>query len=180
MARRRRPILRFCSMRNRLGWVSEWRSPPKQSSVMLRRTAILAAVTAVLVAAPARGDVTGAIVVRLLVDPTPAGVTWSYTGAGTSFLLGRGITKHSIDSVAAGAYRISERSPDPNRPSTLTGITCTDPSGGSKGTIATATAFIQLAAGETVTCVFTHRAFGPKPTTDAQSIAEQFAPTLRL
>jgi hypothetical protein len=148
--------------------------------MMLRLAAILAAVTAALVAAPARGDVTGTIVVRLLVDPAPAGVSWSYTGAGTSFSLGLGITKHSIGAVPAGTYTIAERSPDPNRPQTLTGITCTDPSGGSKGSVANATASIHLAAGETVTCVFTHRAFGPKPTTDAQSIAEQFAPTLRL
>src|SRR4051812_10291886 len=104
--------------------------------MMLRLATILAAVAAVLVAAPARGDVTGTIVVQLLTDPTPAGVSWSYTGAGTSFVLGLGVREHSIGSLAAGTYTISERSPDPNRPPTLTVITCTDPSGGSKGTIA--------------------------------------------
>jgi hypothetical protein len=148
--------------------------------MMLRRVAILAAVTAVLVAPSARADVSGTIVVQLLTDPTPAGVSWSYTGAGTTFVLGLGVTKHSIGSLAAGTYTISERSPDPNRPPTLTGITCTDPSGGSKGTVATATASIHLAAGETVRCLFVHRALGPMPTVDAASLAQQFAPTLRL
>jgi hypothetical protein len=146
----------------------------------LRRVATLAALTAVLVAAPARGDATGTVVVQLLTDPTPAGVSWNYTGTGTSFALGQGVTKHSLGSLTAGTYTISERSPDPNRPATLTGITCADTSGDSKGTIANATATIHLAAGETVNCVFVHRALGPMPTSAALSLAQQYAPTLRL
>jgi hypothetical protein len=147
---------------------------------MARRIALLALVAASLVAAPARAAGNGTIVVRLAVDPVPAGVAWTYTGAGTSFRLGLGTTSHTIGNLTAGTYTIGERSPDPQRPSTLTGVTCSDPSGGSKGTIATATATVRLAADETVVCTFTHRALGPVPTAAALDLAQQFAPTLRF
>jgi hypothetical protein len=148
--------------------------------MMLPRAVVVATVATLLVAASARGEATGTIVVELRTDPTPAGVAWSYTGAGTSFALGLGVAKKSIGSLAAGTYTIVETSKDSNLPPTLSGITCSDPSGGSRGTIAQATASIRLAAGETVTCVFTHRAFGPKPSAATISLAQQFAPTLRF
>jgi hypothetical protein len=148
--------------------------------MMLRRLAAAAALAAALLAAPAHAEDTGTIVVGLAVDPTPAGVAWSYAGAGATFDLGKGRTAHTITGLAAGTYTIAERSPDLNRPATLTGIACKDPSGGSKGTIANATAAIRLAAGETVACVFTHRALGPPATGTAAALANQFAPTLRL
>jgi hypothetical protein len=141
----------------------------------LRRPAVLA-LAAALLAGPARAASQGTIVVRLAADPTPAGRAWSYTGAGTSFTLGLGATQHTIGALADGTYTIAEGAAD----STLTGVACSDPSGGSKATLATRTATIRLSGGETVTCVFTHRAFGPKPTASALALAEQFAPTLRL
>jgi hypothetical protein len=147
---------------------------------MPRWTATLAAVAGLLLASSARAEETGTIVVQLRAEPAPAGLSWSYTGPGTTFAVGLGVTKHSIGSLGAGTYTIVETSPGSGRPPTLTGVTCSDPSGGSKGTIARAAASIRLAAGETVTCVFTHRAFGPKPTAAAISLAQQFAPTLRF
>lgn len=146
----------------------------------LRRICILASVAAALLAAPARAADDGTIVVRLVTDPSPAGASWSYAAAGTTFTLGLGVTHHSVASLADGTYTVAESTGDPTRPPTLTGISCTDPSGGSRGSLTTATATVRLAAGETVTCTFTHRALGPKPTASALALAGQFAPTLRL
>jgi hypothetical protein len=139
---------------------------------------LVAAVTlaAALLAVPARAETQGRIVVQLVTEPAPAGLTWSYSGAGTTFALGLGVASHTLGSLGDGTYTIAETSPS----STLTGIACTDPSGGSKGTISTRTASVRLSGGETVTCVFTHRAFGPKPEAAALALARQFAPTLRL
>jgi hypothetical protein len=148
--------------------------------MMFRRAAIVAAVAGAIVAAPVRAEGGGTIVVQLLADPAPAGVAWSYAGAGTTFRLGLGVTRQAIRSLADGSYTIVESSPDPSRPQTLTGITCSDPSGDSRGTLASASASVRLAAGETVTCVFSHSALGPKATADALSLAREFAPTLRL
>jgi len=152
--------------------------------MMLRRPLALGALVAaslVVAAAPyARMAETGTLVIRLVTDPAPPGVSWSYGGAGASFQLGLAASQRSITNLAAGPYRIAERSTDPNRPSTLTAVTCSDPSSDSKGDLATASATVSLAAGETVTCTFTHRALGPRSAASAAALARQFAPTLRL
>jgi hypothetical protein len=140
------------------------------------RIRLAALVVLLVVATPARGADTGTIVVRLLTDPSPAGVAWSYAGLDTPFSLGLAGTSHTASALAPGTYRIVETSPDPNRPPTLTGIVC----GASKGDLASATATVTLAAGETVTCTFTHRALGPTPSASAAALAAQYAPTLRL
>jgi hypothetical protein len=140
------------------------------------RLAGAVALAAALLAVPARAGTQGTIVVQLVAEPAPAGLSWSYSGAGATFSLGLGVTRHTLGPLRDGSYTIAEASPG----STLTGITCTDPSGGSRGTIATRTATVRLSGGETVTCVFTHRALGPKPASAAVALAQQFAPTLRL
>ncbi|MGZ4423032.1 MAG: hypothetical protein ACXVWO_17135, partial [Gaiellaceae bacterium] len=53
-------------------------------------------------AGAAEGGV-GAIVVRLVTDPTPPGVAWSYSGLGHVFQLHAAGTK-TISSLADGTY----------------------------------------------------------------------------
>jgi hypothetical protein len=129
--------------------------------------------------AGAHGAATGTIVVRLVTDPSPAGVAWTYAGAGAPFQLGAGSTEHSVTGLADGTYRLTEK-PTAAGPGTLTALGCADPSGGSRTALASATADVALSSGETVTCTFTHRALGPRPAASAVALAEQFAPTLRL
>lgn len=130
-------------------------------------------------AAPARTADGGTIVVRLVTDPAPAGVTWTYRGAGAAFELGADATAQTVAGLAAGSYRIGERATLPG-PVTLTAVQCVDPSRDSQASVQSATADVVLAAGETVTCTFTHRALGPRPSAAAVALAKQYAPTLRL
>jgi hypothetical protein len=143
---------------------------------VLLRLLAAAALAASLLAFPARAATQGTIVVQLVADPAPAGTAWSYSGAGATFSLGLGVTKHAVGPLADGTYTIVESPPG----ATLTGIACTDPSGGSGGALASRTATVRISGSETVTCVFTHRALGPKPAASALALAQQFAPTLRL
>ncbi|HVH51228.1 MAG TPA: hypothetical protein VM690_03715, partial [Gaiellaceae bacterium] len=51
---------------------------------------------------------TGSIVVRLLTDPTPPGVAWSYSGVGQSFQLRASGSTKTISGLADGTYRLVE------------------------------------------------------------------------
>ena len=143
----------------------------------------LAAAICLGVAASAAGAAerdTGSIVVRLLTDPAPAGVAWSYSGAGPPFQLRASGSAKTISSLADGTYRLVEAGAAPGQPKTLTSLTCADPSGGTSVDTATATATIALTSGETVTCTFSHRALGPRPAASAVQLAAKYAPVLRF
>ena len=140
--------------------------------------AALAVAFAALVGS-ARAAGTGTLVVRLVTDPSPPGVTWTYAGAGPAFRLGTGSTAQRTVSLPAGTYHLAE-TPTGGGAASLTALTCTDPTRDTHVSLATATVDATLAAGETVTCTFTHRALGPQPAASALALAEQFAPTLRL
>jgi hypothetical protein len=122
----------------------------------------------------------GSIVVRLLTDPTPAGVAWSYSGVGQGFQLRASGTTKTISGLTDGTYRLVEAGAAAGQPETLTSITCVDPSGDTAVNAASATATVALSSGETVTCTFTHRALGPRPAASAVQLAAKYAPVLRL
>jgi hypothetical protein len=144
-----------------------------------------AAAVAALLAAPAlaagtgTGTGTGTIVVRLVTDPAAAGVTWRYSGVGSTFELGDQMRERPVTGLAPATYQLREVAA-PGGAETLTGLACADPSHDSTAKVSTATETVALAAGETVTCTFTHRALGPRPSAAATALAERFAPTLRL
>lgn len=141
--------------------------------------AVAAAAGTLALAATATTQQSGTIVVRLATDPTPAGVTWKYSGAGTAFALGRGTSQHTV-TLQAGTYQLHESSGRVTQPRTLTSLTCVDPSGDTTTSVSTSTASIALQAGETVTCTFTHRALGPLPSAATLALARKYAPVLRL
>ena len=145
-----------------------------------RQVALFIIVAVVLApAVPARAADGGTIVVRLITDPAPAGVTWTYRGAGAAFELGDAAATRTVAGLAAGSYRIGEHPTLPGA-ATLTAVQCVDPSHDSQASVASATATVVLATAETVTCTFTHRALGPRPSAAAVALAKQFAPTLRF
>ena len=131
-------------------------------------------------AASAAHAVGGSIVVRLLTDPTPAGVAWSYSGVGPPFQLRASGTTKTISGLADATYRLVEAGATADEPKTLTSLTCADPSGDTVVNAASATATVALSSGETVTCTFTHRALGPRPAASAVQLAAEYAPVLRL
>lgn len=140
---------------------------------------IVSAMLGAAAGAHARPTGNGTLVVHLVTDPAPAGVSWTYAGAGAAFQLGDGSTSHTVTALGDGSYRLTEK-PAVGGPATLTALLCVDPSSDSHVSVASATADVALAAGETVTCTFTHRALGPRPAASAVALAQQFAPTLRL
>jgi hypothetical protein len=144
----------------------------------MRTLAAAVAVAFAALASSARAADTGTLVVRLVTDPAPPGVAWTYTGAGSSFRLGAGATAQRTVALAAGAYHLRE-SPTAGGPASLTALTCA-PAHAARTSVAGASADVTVEAGETVTCTFTHRALGPRPAASAVALAAQFAPTLRL
>jgi hypothetical protein len=144
----------------------------------LAAAAAVCAGVAVSAAGAAAG--TGSIVVRLVTDPAPAGVAWSYAGVGQAFQLRASGSAKTISSLADGTYRLVETGAVSGQPKTLTSLTCADPSGGTTADAASSTATIELSAGETVTCTFAHRALGPRPAASAAQLAAKYAPVLRL
>jgi hypothetical protein len=122
---------------------------------------------------------TGKIVLRLSADPAPSRTSWSYAGLPSTVVLGNGTTRREID-VPTGTFTVRERPSLAGAPATLTGLTCDDPSHDSHGKVASAAATIVVAADETVSCTFTHRALGPVPPASALALAERFAPELRF
>lgn len=131
-------------------------------------------------AAGAATDGAGSIVVRLLTDPTPTAVAWSYSGVGQAFRLQASGDTKTISGLADGTYRLVEAGAVAGQATTLTALTCADPSGGTAVDVASATATIALSSGETVTCTFTHRALGPRPAAGVIQLATKYAPVLRL
>jgi hypothetical protein len=125
----------------------------------------------------ARGQ-TGTLVVRILTDPSPAGVAWTYSGAGTPFQLGRTATTRTL-SPAAGAFDLTE-APANGQASALTAIACSDPTHDTTTDLKNASVSVNLADGETVTCTFTHRALGPRSAAATLALARTYAPVLRL
>ena len=123
---------------------------------------------------------TGSIVIRLVTDPAPAGVPWSYSGVGPAFQLRASGSAKTVSAVADGTYRLVETAATAGQPTTLTSLTCVDPSGGTTVDVPSATATIALSSGETITCTFTHRALGPRPAATAVQLAQKYAPVLRL
>jgi hypothetical protein len=146
----------------------------------LAKTALLLTVSAVVAsAASAAGRETGSVVVRLVTDPSPPGVSWSYSGLGAPFRLGIGGTQRVV-SMQAGSYRLLEAALDVGQARTLAAIVCSDPSGDTTVDLGGSAAAIALGAGETVTCTFTHRALGPRPAAEAVRLARRYAPLLRF
>jgi hypothetical protein len=124
------------------------------------------------------GTQTGTLVVRLVTDPAPAGIAWTYSGAGTSFQLGRTATSRTL-SLATGTYDLTE-SPASGQASGLTALACSDPTRDTKTDLKAASASVNLGDGETVTCTFTHRALGPRSAAATVALARTYAPLLRL
>jgi hypothetical protein len=143
--------------------------------------AVGAVVTAVALAAGASAGVqqSGTLVVRLVTDPAPPGASWTYSGAGAAFKLGKNGTEQRI-SLSPGTYPLREMPAQSGQANTLTALACRDPNGNTTTSVATATATVGLEDGETVTCTFTHRALGPRSAAAAVALAGQYAPVLRL
>lgn len=118
--------------------------------------------------------------VRLVTDPSPPGVSWSYSGLGAPFRLGIGGTQRVVSGLQPGSYRLLEAAVGLGQARTLTAIACGDPSGDTTVDLGGSAAAIALGAGETVTCTFTHRALGPRPAADAVRLARRYAPLLRF
>jgi len=146
---------------------------------MLVPLAVAAAVAALAVGANAAAQQTGTLIVRLVTDPAPPGVTWKYSGAGTTFKLGRAATERTV-ALQPGTYQLQERVGRTGQPRTLTALACDDPSGDTTTSVAHASASVALQDGETVTCTFTHRALGARPTAAKLALARTYAPVLRL
>ena len=134
---------------------------------------------ALALGATASAQQTGTLVVRLMTDPTPAGATWNYSGAGSAFGLGGGATARTV-ALQPGTYQLRETGGRAGQPRTLTALVCVDPSGDTTTSRATASASVVLGDGETVTCTFTHRALGAPPSAATLALARTYAPVLRL
>src|SRR6478752_4348648 len=146
---------------------------------VLALTAVAATVGALAVGANAAAQQTGTLVVRLVTDPAPPGVTWKYSGAGSAFKLGGVATEHTV-ALQPGTYQLRETGGHVGQPRTLIALVCDDPSGDTTTSVAQASASVALQDGETVTCTFTHRALGARPTAAKLALARTYAPVLRL
>ena len=146
---------------------------------VLASIAVATVAGASAVGATAAGQQTGTLVVRLMTDPAPAGVTWKYSGAGTVFRLGKAATERTV-ALQPGEYQLREASGQKGQPRTLTGLACNDPSGDTTTSVPHAAASVALQDGETVTCTFTHRALGALPSADTLALARTYAPVMRL
>jgi hypothetical protein len=122
---------------------------------------------------------TGTLVVRLVTDPSPPGVSWRYSGAGPAFPLGEGGSERTL-TLAPGTYALRESPGQLGQVSALTALTCRDPSADTTIDLRAATATVALADGETVTCTFTHRALGARSAASTLTLARTYAPVLRL
>jgi hypothetical protein len=146
---------------------------------MLAPIAVAAAAGALAVGATGAPQQTGTLVVRLVTDPAPAGATWKYSGAGSTFRLGQAATERTV-ALQPGTYQLRETGGHAGQPRTLTALACVDPSGDTTTSVAGASASVALRDGETVTCTFTHRALGALPSTATLALARTYAPILRL
>ena len=114
---------------------------------------------------------------RLVTDPAPPGVGWTYSGLDVPFELGVTASERSI-TLTPGTYQVAERPTQAGQPSTLTALSCTDADGNTRVRIATASVVVGLEEGETVVCTFRHRALGRRSA--AAALARAYAPLLRL
>src|SRR5207245_1351473 len=69
------------------------------SSRLTQAALVLALSTAAASAAGAARQETGSVVVRLVTDPSPPGVSWSYSGLGAPFQLGIGGTQRVVSGL---------------------------------------------------------------------------------
>jgi hypothetical protein len=120
----------------------------------------------------------GTLVVRLVTDPSPPGVTWTFSGLGSAFELGASAGERTL-SLPAGSYGLQETPTEPGANS-LTALACSDPDGNTVTDLAAASATIGLDDGETVNCTFTHRALGRRSAAASLALARRFSPVLRL
>jgi hypothetical protein len=141
--------------------------------------AVAAMAGALAVGANAAAQQMGTLVVRLVTDPAPPGATWTYSGAGTAFKLGKAATERTV-ALQPGSYQLRETGGRAGQPRTLTALVCIDPSGDTTTSVAQATASVVLQDGETVTCAFTHRALGAPPSAATLALARTYTPVLRL
>jgi hypothetical protein len=145
------------------------------------KTLLVAFAAALILVLPAAAQsrAAGTIIVQVVADPPSPGVNWTYSGAGPLFKLGATATSRTASSLKTGTHRVVETTPA-GSPPTLTAVTCVDPTHDTRIDRTKATAVVALAADETVTCTFTHRALGPRPAATALATAEQYAPLLHF
>jgi hypothetical protein len=139
----------------------------------------LVAVLVLLLGTTAQAADVGTVVVRVAVDPPPAGIDWSFSGLGARFALGSSSSERRVD-VAPGTYTIVEGTTRPGQPNTLTRVFCTGGAGDTTTNVAARSATVAVAASTTVTCTFTQRALGLRPGAASLALARLYAPVVRL
>src|SRR5438128_5350542 len=76
-------------------------------SALARVSATVVCLGVAVSAAGAAEGATGSVVVRLLTDPAPAGVAWSYSGVGQAFQLRASGSAKTISGLADGTYQLT-------------------------------------------------------------------------
>jgi hypothetical protein len=157
---------------------------PRRMALIVRRLAEAAGATVwfgvtLVAGASASSGQTGTLVVRVVTDPAPAGVSWTFSGAGAAFELGQTSTAHTV-SLPAGPYQLKEAPTKADQANSLTALACTDPTSDTTTDVATTSVSVNLADGEAVTCTFTHRALGRRSAAATLALARTYAPVLRL
>src|SRR5438094_10293658 len=102
---------------------------------------------ALALGATASAQQTGTLVVRLMTDPTPAGATWMYSGAGSAFGLGGGATARTV-ALQPGTYQLRQTGRRAVQPHTLADLGRVDSSEATTTRAATASAAVTLGHGE--------------------------------
>jgi hypothetical protein len=101
----------------------------------------------------------GTVIIEKQTNPNGASGSFTFTqnldASGNFSLSDNGTKSFTVD---PGTYSVSESDPTPGFD--LTSIVCTDPTTNSTVNLGTRTASINLAGGETITCVFTNRQRG--------------------
>jgi hypothetical protein len=142
-------------------------------------TILLVAACGLVGGARAAERQSGVLIVRLVSDPAPAGVGWTYSGVGSPFELGRRSTEQTL-SLGPGTYGLRESPTASGQADTLTALACRDPDGNTTVDVSAASASVGLDDGETVTCTFTHRALGRRSAAATLALARTYDPVLRL
>lgn len=146
--------------------------------LLVASAALLAVLTAVG-GAPAASEQMGKLVVRLVSDPTPAGVGWTYSGLDVPFELGVNVNERRV-SLPPGTYQVGETPTQAGQANTLTALVCSDADGNTQVRLATGSVLVGLEEGETVVCTFRHRALGRRSAAATLALARAYAPVLRL
>ena len=129
----------------------------KWGSRLFEAVLLLALSAAAASVAGAAGRGTGTVVVRLVTDPSPPGVSWSYSGLGAPFRLGVAGSQRVV-SMPVGSYHLLESAVGVGQSRTLTAIVGSDLSGDTTVDLGGSAAMIALGAGGTVTCIHAPRA----------------------